>query len=135
YILPAFAGSVGAMGGLVRLTRSAVLEIRNEDYIRTARSKGLSRRAIAARHIFRNAAIALISVIGVQFTYALGGSVYIESIFAIPGLGWMLDEAIRNRDFILVQSLTIFIASFAIVLNLVTDVLYAIIDPRIRYQG
>lgn len=135
YILPAFAGSVGAMGGLVRLTRSAVLEIRNEDYIRTARSKGLSRRAIAARHIFRNAAIALISVIGVQFTYALGGSVYIESIFAIPGLGWMLDEAIRNRDFILVQSLTIFIASFAIVLNLITDVLYAIIDPRIRYQG
>ena len=134
FVLPALAGSVGAMGGLVRITRSAVLEIRSEDYIRTARSKGLSRRVIAAKHVFRNAAIALISVIGIQFTYALGGSVYIESIFAIPGLGWMLDEAIRNRDFVLVPSLTIFIASFAIILNLITDILYAIIDPRIRYQ-
>jgi peptide/nickel transport system permease protein len=133
YILPALALSVGGMGQLARLTRSAVLEIRSEDYIRTARSKGLSPRAIAARHVTRNAALALVSVIGVQFTYALSGSVYIETIFAIPGMGWMLNEAIRNRDFVLVQALTIFIASFAIIMNLVTDVLYAVIDPRIRY--
>ncbi|MDT8304430.1 MAG: ABC transporter permease [Anaerolineae bacterium] len=133
YVLPAVALSVGGMGQLARLTRSAVLEIRNEDYIRTARSKGLSPRAIAARHVFRNAALALVSVIGVQFTYALSGSVYIETIFAIPGMGWMLNEAIRNRDFVLVQALTIFIASFAIIMNLITDILYAAIDPRIRY--
>ncbi len=133
YVLPAVALSVGGMGQLARLTRSAVLEIRNEDYIRTARSKGLSPRAIARRHITRNAALALISVVGVQFTYALSGSVYIETIFAIPGMGWMLNEGIRNRDFVLVQALTIFIASFAIIMNLVTDILYAAIDPRIRY--
>ena len=133
FVLPALALSVGGMGQLARLTRSAVLEIRNEDYIRTARSKGLSPRAIATHHVARNAALALISVIGVQFTYALGGSVYIETIFAIPGMGWMLNEAIRNRDFVMVQALTIFIASFAIVMNLVTDMLYAAIDPRIRY--
>ena len=133
YVLPALALSVGGMGQLARLTRSAVLEIRNEDYIRTARSKGLSPRAIATNHVTRNAAIALVSVIGVQFTYALGGSVYIETIFAIPGMGWMLNEAIRNRDFVMVQALTIFIASFAIVMNLITDMLYAAIDPRIRY--
>ncbi len=133
FVLPALALSVGGMGQLARLTRSAVLEIRNEDYIRTARSKGLSPRAIATHHVARNAALALISVIGVQFTYALGGSVYIETIFAIPGMGWMLNEAIRNRDFVMVQALTIFIASFAIVMNLVTDMLYAAIDPRIRF--
>lgn len=134
YVLPSVALAVGAMGQLVRLTRSAVLEIRSEDYIRTARSKGLSGPAIAARHIFRNAAIALISVISIQFTYLLGGSVYIESIFAIPGLGSLLDEAIRARDFPLVQTITIFIALFAISLNLLTDVAYALIDPRIRYK-
>ena len=134
FVLPAFALSIGAMGQLTRLTRSTVLEIRSEDYIRTARSKGLSDTAIGMRHIARNASIALVSVIGIQFTYLMAGSVYIESVFAIPGIGWMLNEAIRNRDFVLVQSLTIFIASFAILFNLATDVVYAMLDPRIRYD-
>jgi ABC-type dipeptide/oligopeptide/nickel transport system permease component len=134
FVLPAFALSIGAMGQLTRLTRSTVLEIRGEDYIRTARSKGLSSTAIGMGHIARNASVALVSVIGIQFTYLMAGSVYIESVFAIPGIGWMLNEAIRNRDFVLVQSLTIFIASFAILLNLATDVVYAMLDPRIRYD-
>lgn len=134
FVLPAFALSIGAMGQLTRLTRSTVLEIRGEDYIRTARSKGLSNAAIGMGHIARNASVALVSVIGIQFTYLMAGSVYIESVFAIPGIGWMLNEAIRNRDFVLVQSLTIFIASFAILLNLATDVVYAMLDPRIRYD-
>lgn len=134
FVLPATALSVGALGQLTRLTRSAVLEIRSEDYIRTARSKGLSAVAIGANHIARNASIALVSVIGVQFTYLLAGSIYIESIFAIPGMGWMLNEAISNRDFVLVQSLTIFIAAFAILINLATDIIYAVLDPRIRYE-
>lgn len=132
-VLPAVALGVGTMGQLVRLTRSAVLEIRNEDYIRTARSKGLTARAIAARHVFRNAAIALISVIGVSFTYLLGGSVYIETIFSWPGLGNLLDQAIRARDFPLVQAIAIFIAAFAILMSLVTDLMYGLVDPRIRY--
>lgn len=134
FILPAIALSIGAIGQLVRLTRSAVLEIRSEDYIRTARSKGLSSITIGANHIARNASIALVSVVGIQFTYLLAGSVYVESVFAIPGIGWMLNEAIRNRDFVLVQSLTLFIATFAILINLATDVIYGLLDPRIRYR-
>ncbi|MCP4417777.1 MAG: ABC transporter permease, partial [Chloroflexi bacterium] len=86
-VLPAVALSIGSMGQLVRLTRSAVLEIRNEDYIRTARSKGLSSRLVGSRHIARNAALALISVITILYTYSLGGTIYIESIFAWPGIG------------------------------------------------
>jgi ABC-type dipeptide/oligopeptide/nickel transport system permease component len=132
FVLPAVALSVGGMGQLVRLTRSAVLEIRTADYIRTARSKGLSTTLIAARHVFRNAALALISVIGVQFTYAMAGSIYIESIFAIPGLGWLLNEAIVNRDFVLVQSVTLVIGIFVVLINLLTDILYGVVDPRIN---
>jgi peptide/nickel transport system permease protein len=131
FILPALALSVGGMGQLVRLTRSAVLDIRHADYIRTARSKGLPSTLIAARHVFRNTALALISVIGVQFTYAMAGSIYIESIFAIPGLGWLLNEAIVNRDFVLVQSVALVIGLFVVLINLLTDILYGVVDPRI----
>jgi peptide/nickel transport system permease protein len=132
FILPALALSIGGMGQLVRLTRSAVLEIRSADYIRTARSKGLPSAIITARHVFRNASLALISVIGVQFTYAMAGSIYIESIFAIPGLGWLLNEAIVNRDFVLVQSVTLVIGLFVVLINLLTDILYGVADPRIK---
>lgn len=132
-VLPSVALGVATMGQLVRLTRSSVLEIRNEDYIRTARSKGLTRLAIAGRHVFRNASIALISVIGVSFTYLLGGSVYIETIFSWPGLGNLLDQAIRARDFPLVQAIAIFIAGFAVLMSLLTDIMYGLVDPRIRY--
>jgi len=133
-VLPSVALGLGSMGQLVRLTRSAVLEIRNEDYIRTARSKGLSQYAIAARHVFRNAAIALISVIGVQYGYLLGGSIYIETIFSWPGLGNLLQQAITARDFPLVQAIAFFIAFFVVALNLLTDFAYAVIDPRIRFS-
>lgn len=133
-VLPAVALGVGGMGQLVRLTRSAVLEIRNEDYIRTARSKGLSQLAIGLRHVLRNASLALISVIGVQYGYLLGGSIYIETIFAWPGLGNLLQEAVNGRDFPLVQAIAFFISLFVIALNLLTDIAYAFIDPRIRYS-
>lgn len=132
-VLPAIALGLATMGQLLRLTRSAVLEIRNEDYMRTARSKGLSGSKIAVRHVSRNASLALISVIGVAFTYLLGGSVYIETIFAWPGLGNLLDQAIRARDFPLVQSIAIFIAGFAILMSLATDIMYGVVDPRIRH--
>jgi peptide/nickel transport system permease protein len=132
-VLPAVALAIGSMGQLVRLTRSAVLEIRNEDYIRTARSKGLSQIAVATRHVFRNASLALISVIGVQYGYLLGGSIYIETIFAWPGLGSLLNQAVAGRDFPLVQAIAFFISLFVVTLNLLTDMAYALIDPRIRY--
>lgn len=133
-ILPAVALSVASTGQMVRLLRSSVLEITREDYVRTARSKGLSELLIMARHVAPNALIPLVSVIGVNFTYMLGGSVYIETIFAWPGLGTLLNDAIGDSDFPLVQAITIFIAAFAISINLLTDIAYNLIDPRAR-QG
>jgi peptide/nickel transport system permease protein len=133
-VLPAIALGFASMGQLVRLTRSAVLEIRNEDYIRTARSKGISQLKIAARHVFRNAALALISVISIQYSYLLGGSIYIETIYSWPGLGNLLQLAVDGRDFPLVQAIAFFISFFVIVLTLLTDLAYALIDPRIRYS-
>lgn len=135
YVLPAAALSVGAMGRLVRLTRSTVLEVVGSDFVRTARSKGLAGVDVARRHIVRNTAIALVSVISVQYTYLLGGAVYIESIFALPGLGSLLDEAIRARDFPLVQTITLFIAGAAIALSFMADLIYAWLDPRIRLEN
>lgn len=133
-ILPAVALGLGTMGQLVRLTRATVLEVRSENYIRTARAKGLPPQRIARDHIIPNTAIPLVSVIGVQFTYLLGGSVYIESIFSWPGLGSLLNNAINDSDFALVQAITIFIALFAISMNFVTDVLYSLLDPRTRQR-
>ncbi|MCP4415485.1 MAG: ABC transporter permease, partial [Chloroflexi bacterium] len=133
-VLPAVALSIGSMGQLVRLTRSAVLEIRNEDYIRTARSKGLSSRLVGSRHIARNAALALISVITILYTYSLGGTIYIESIFAWPGIGNLLYGALIDRDFTLIQAIALVFSFFAISLTLLTDVLYTFIDPRIKFN-
>lgn len=132
-VLPAFVLGLPTMGQIVRLTRSATLEIRGEDFIRTARSKGLERRTIYVKHVFRNVAIPLVSVIGVQFGYMLGGSIYIETIFAWPGMGQLLQQSIGWRDFPLVQAVAVFTSVVVLALNLLTDVAYAVIDPRIRY--
>jgi peptide/nickel transport system permease protein len=132
-IMPAFVLGLPVMGQIVRLTRSAVLEIRGEDFIRTAHSKGLLPGTIYVKHVFRNVAIPLVSVIGVQFGYMLGGSIYIETIFSWPGMGQLLEQAIGWRDFPLVQALAVFTSMVVLGLNLLTDVAYAIIDPRIRY--
>lgn len=132
-IMPAFVLGLPVIGQIVRLTRSAVLEIRGEDFIRTANSKGLMPRTIYTKHVLRNVAIPLVSVIGVQFGYMLGGSIYIEAIFSWPGMGQLLEQSIGWRDFPLVQALAVFTSAVVLGLNLLTDMAYAIIDPRIRY--
>lgn len=132
-IMPAFVLGLPVMGQIVRLTRSAVLEIRGEDYIRTAHSKGLMPRTIYIKHVLRNVSIPLVSVIGIQFGYMLGGSIYIEFIFSWPGMGQLLQQSIGWRDFPLVQALAVFTSAIVLGINLLTDVAYAIIDPRIRY--
>ena len=132
-VLPAFVLGLPVLGQIVRLTRSAVLEIRSEDFVRTAHSKGLQPRTIYVKHVLRNVAIPLISVIGVQFGYMLGGSIYIETIFAWPGIGQLLEQAIGWRDFPLIMAIAIFTSMVVLLLNLLTDVAYAVIDPRIRY--
>ena len=132
-LMPAFVLSLGTMGRLVRLTRSSILEIMGDDYIRTTRSKGLAPRIIYYRHALRNAAIPLVSVIGVQFGYMLGGSVIIKSVFAWPGIGRLAIESIAIRDYPLVQGIAFFASLIVIALNILTDVVYSLIDPRIRY--
>lgn len=133
-ILPAFALSMFTMGQLVRFTRSAVMEVMNADYVTTARSKGLKKMRIYLKYILKNAAIPLISIIGVQFSYLLSGSIYIETIFSWPGLGNLLAEAVSTRDFFLVQA-TAFFTSFVVIgLHLLTDFVYVLVDPRIRYE-
>ena len=132
-VLPAFVLGLPTMGQLVRLTRSAVLEIRGEDFIRTAHSKGLEPRTIYVRHVLRNVAIPLVSVVGIQFGYMLGGSIIIETVFAWPGMGQLLQQAIGWRDYPLIQAVAVFTSFVVLGLNLLTDVAYSLIDPRIRY--
>jgi peptide/nickel transport system permease protein len=134
-VMPGFVMGFGSMGALVRLTRSAVLEIRGEDFIRTAYSKGLHPRRIYVRHVLRNAAIPIISVLGVTFGYSLGGSIYIETIFSWPGMGQLIEQAIGWRDYPLIQAIAFFTSVVVVALNLLTDIAYALIDPRIRYEG
>ena len=131
-VLPAVALGFAGMGQLVRLTRSAVLEVRRSDFVRTAQAKGVAGARVSLKHVLPNVAIPIVSVLGIQFTYLLGGSVYIEVVFAWPGLGTLLETAIRDTDFPLVQAITIFLSFFAISIHLLTDLLYGLIDPRLR---
>lgn len=131
-LLPMIALGFAGMGQLVRLTRAAVLDVRSQDYVKVATAKGLGKQVVSFKHVVPNIAVALISVIGIQFTYLLGGSVYIESVFAWPGLGGLLETAIRDNDFPLVQAITIFISLFAVGTQLITDIAYGLIDPRVR---
>lgn len=132
-VLPAFVLSLPVMGELLRLTRSAALEVRGEDFVRTAFSKGLRRRTIYVKHVLLNVAISLVSVIGVEFGYMLGGSIYIETVYAWPGMGQLIGQALGWRDFPLVQTLVVFTSVVVLALNLFTDLVYAILDPRIRH--
>jgi peptide/nickel transport system permease protein len=132
-ILPATVLSLPTVGQFLRLTRSAVLEVRGEDFVRTAKSKGLLPRTIYTKHVLRNVAIPLVSVIGVQFGYMLGGSIIIETVFSWPGIGLLLQQAIGWRDYPLIIAVAVFTSLAVLLINLLTDVAYAIIDPRIRY--
>jgi peptide/nickel transport system permease protein len=117
----------------MRTTRSAMLEIMGEDYVRTARSKGLRERSIIVRHALRNALIPVVTLAGVEMGYLLGGAVIVEEIFALPGLGRLALNAISQRDYALVQGVALFIALNFVLINLLVDLIYAAIDPRITY--
>jgi len=131
-ILPAFALCLFPMAQLLRFTRSSVLEIANEDYVRIARSKGIPTRLIYSRYILKNAMIPLISILSLQVGALLSGSLYIEAVFSWPGAGGLLAEAVGNRDFPLVQGLAFLGGLITIVFSLLADVLYQLADPRIR---
>jgi peptide/nickel transport system permease protein len=133
-ILPAVTLAAFPMALVARLTRSSMLEILGRDFIRTGRAKGLAERAVILRHALRNAAVPLLTVLGLQIGTLLGGAVITESVFAWPGMGKLVVDAIFFRDFPVVQTVLILSATLFVVINLLVDLLYTVIDPRIRYS-
>jgi peptide/nickel transport system permease protein len=133
-ILPALTLGTAFAAAVIRISRSAMLDILREDYVRTARSKGLSRRRVIWRHALPNALIPVVTLSGVEFGYLLGGAVLVEQIFALPGLGRVVLDAIQQRDYALVQGSVLFIAVNFMIVNLLVDLAYAALDPRIRFD-
>jgi peptide/nickel transport system permease protein len=130
---PTLALALSLVAVVMRMTRSSMLEVFEQDYIQTARAKGAAEPAVVLRHALKNALIPVVTVVGVQFGYLLGGSVVVEQIFGLPGLGFMLLNAIYQRDYPVVQGAIVFVALFFILVNLVVDLVYGVLDPRIRY--
>jgi peptide/nickel transport system permease protein len=132
-LLPAIILGFALSASVMRMTRSMVLEVLREDYIRTAWAKGLSESVVIARHVLKNAMIPVVTVMGLQLSALLGGTVIMESIFVLPGMGKFLLDAITWRDYPVIQGINLFLATSVIVLNLVIDVVYGFLDPRIRF--
>jgi peptide/nickel transport system permease protein len=131
-LLPAVSLAVVQAAILARVTRSAVLEVLREDFVRTARAKGLTRREVLWQHVLRNAMIPVMTVMGLQFANLLAGTIVIENVFYLPGLGRLIFQSIANRDLIVVRNCVMLLAGMVVVVNFVVDVLYAYIDPRIK---
>ena len=134
YILPSLTMGAGIMAILARFTRSSMLETMREDYVRTARAKGLKESLVVMRHAFKNSLIEIITVAGLQIGGLLSGSVMAETVFPIPGLGRLLVDSINFRDYKVVQALLLFFAAEYIFINLIVDVLYGVINPKVRYD-
>jgi peptide/nickel transport system permease protein len=133
-IMPAFTLGTAGAGVLARFTRSTMLDVIHQDYVRTARAKGLRESTVIARHAFKNALIPIVTLLGLQFGSILSGTVIVETIFAWPGVGRYLISGINGRDFPVVQGTVLVIATGFVLVNLLTDIAYTYIDPRIRYS-
>ena len=133
-ILPAITMGTASSALLVRLVRSSMLTVLNEDYVRTARAKGLSERVVVYRHALRNAMVPVITIVGIQVGAILGGAVVIESVFAWPGVGRFMITGINGRDFPVVQASVLVVATTFVLVNVIVDIVYAVVDPRIRYS-
>jgi peptide/nickel transport system permease protein len=130
--LPALALAVVEAAILARVARSAVLETLREDYVRTARAKGLGRTAVMRRHVLRNALIPIATIVGLQFGFLMAGAIVVENVFTLPGLGRLLFQAVTQRDLIVVQDVVLLLAAIVVTVNFLVDLLYAAIDPRPR---
>jgi len=133
FLLPALAVGYRSSALIMRITRSAMLEVLREDYVRTAWAKGQSPRAVVWRHALKNAILPVVTVIGIEFAFLIGGLVVTETVFNLPGVARFLVEAILWRDYPIVQNLVMFIAIVVVLSNLVVDLLYGVLDPRVRY--
>src|SRR5215468_2897369 len=134
FVVPALAVGYRSSALIMRITRSAMLEVLREDYIRTAWAKGQRRALVVWRHALKNASLPVITVIGIEFAFLIGGLVVTETVFNLPGVARYLVDAIQLRDYPVVQNLTMFIAIVVVLANLVVDLLYALVDPRIKYE-
>jgi peptide/nickel transport system permease protein len=134
FLLPAIVLGTAMTGGTMRMTRAMMLETLRQDYTRTAWAKGLSERVIVIRHAMKNALIPVVTIIGMQLPLIIGGSVIIEQIFVLPGIGRLLLEALNQRDYPIVSGINLVFATFVIVVNLLVDITYGWLDPRIHYQ-
>jgi peptide/nickel transport system permease protein len=132
-ILPAIALGTIPMAVITRMTRSSMLEVMNEDYVRTARAKGVVPGRVVFRHALRNAMLPTITVIGLQFGLLMGGAILTETIFGWPGVGQIAIESVNRRDYAMIQGVVLYGATFFVLVNLLVDVLYAVLDPRVRY--
>jgi ABC-type dipeptide/oligopeptide/nickel transport system permease component len=134
YILPVFVLAVGEMAIFSRVMRSSMLEVLGRDYVRTATAKGLPPHLVIFRHAVRNALLPVITVIGFRIAFLLSGTIIIETVFAVPGIGRLFTDSVFRLDYQVVQSLVVLLAVLVVVVNLITDLSYALIDPRIRYD-
>jgi peptide/nickel transport system permease protein len=132
--LPALALGIGGAAGVARYTRGSLLEVIRQDYIRTARSKGLSERAVIFKHALRNALITVVTLFGLYLPFLISGAVLIETIFGWPGMGRVIVTAIFQRDYPLIMANTFIFASTVVLGNLIADITYCFVDPRIRYD-
>jgi peptide/nickel transport system permease protein len=133
-ILPAVTVALAIAPILIRSLRAALLEVLESDYVTTARSKGLSERRVLVRHALRNAAVSTVSVLGVNIGYLVGGTLVIEQVYALPGVGQLMINSIFNRDFPVVQAVTLVFALLVVLVYLLTDVAHALLDPRVRFE-
>ncbi len=133
-VTPAFLLSIGMSAGIMRMTRTMMLEVMREDYIRTAKAKGLGYWTVVFRHALKNAMIPVVTIIGMQVTLLVAGTVIMEQIFSLPGMGRYLLGAITQRDYPVIQGINLVICSMIITMNLVVDLTYGFLDPRIRYR-
>jgi peptide/nickel transport system permease protein len=134
YILPVVVLSIEEMAALARLTRGATIEVMNQDYVVTARAKGLSRNVIMVRHVVRNALLPIITILGYRMAFILSGTIVIETVFAWPGLGRLFFDAIVQKDLQVVQAIVLLLTGIIVVANIITDLTYAVIDPRVRIR-
>ena len=134
-ILPAIALGSIPLAIIARITRASVLDVQNEDYVRTARAKGISNRAVDSRHVLRNAMLPISTIVGLQVGLLLSGAILTETVFAWPGIGTGLQAAIENRDYPVIQGGVLFVAFIVVLVNLVVDISYGFLNPRIRLAG
>ncbi len=134
YVLPTMSLATAQIALLMRMSRSSMLEVMKKDYIRTARAKGLGERVVVYKHMFKNAAIPIVTVIGMRLAYVVGGSVIIESVFSWPGVGRLAINSLHSRDYFVTQGVVFMTALCIVVMNLLVDLSYAYLDPRVRYN-